>query len=189
MKKRVGLSGTGSGPGFRTGIAPRSRGDLHLASNWTAGTLAAVQYATQPSYARELCQRLRAAAGELPRHYQVVVRLKLENLYPIDISYVTHHVLNTLVMVNLHGSQTTEHGNRADEPIKTIFGNVCVRVRHLKGDEAQQDSEEGHRRQCEAEHHCEDRVVNDEQERKEIARRCCGASHDVDPNGAGGRRE
>jgi hypothetical protein len=74
------------------------RGEIFIfASNWTAGTLAAVQYATQPSYAHELCQRLRAASGELPRHYQVVVRLKLQNLYPIDISYVSHHVLNTTV--------------------------------------------------------------------------------------------
>jgi hypothetical protein len=80
------------------------RGEIFIfASNWTAGTLAAVQYATQPSYARELCQRLRAAHGELPRHYQIVLRLKLQNMYPIDISYVTHHVLDTAVRSAANG--------------------------------------------------------------------------------------
>jgi hypothetical protein len=72
------------------------RGEIFIfASNWTAGTLGAVQYATQPDYARELLRRLRLPSGELPRHYQVLIRLKLQNLYPIEISYVMHHVLNT----------------------------------------------------------------------------------------------
>jgi hypothetical protein len=66
-----------------------------FASNWTAGTLGAVQYATEPDYARDLLRRVRLASGALPRHYQILVRVKLQNLYPIEISYVTHHVLNT----------------------------------------------------------------------------------------------
>ena len=71
-----------------------------FASNWTAGTLGAVQYATQPDYARDLVQRLRLPSGDLPRHYQVLVRLKLQNLYPIQVAYVTHHVLNTVPVRN-----------------------------------------------------------------------------------------
>lgn len=70
------------------------RGEIFVfASNLTGGTLGAVQYATEPAYARDMARRLRLPSGKLPRHYQIVVEVMLQNLYPVKISYKLHHVL------------------------------------------------------------------------------------------------
>jgi hypothetical protein len=70
---------------------------LILAGITTFGTQAAAEYVTQPEYARDLINHVNAApAGEpprLPAYYQVLVRVKVNGGVPVQISYVTHHVL------------------------------------------------------------------------------------------------
>jgi hypothetical protein len=70
------------------------RGEVFIfGANWTGATLAAVQYATQPDYAADLVRHLRQPSGELPRHYQIVVKVYLQNQYPVKIEYVLHRAL------------------------------------------------------------------------------------------------
>lgn len=70
---------------------------LILAGITTYGTQAAAEYVTNPQYIKDLIQRLNIApAGEpprLPANYQVLLRVKVNGGVPIQISYVTHHVL------------------------------------------------------------------------------------------------
>jgi hypothetical protein len=54
---------------------------------------AAVEYLTEPRYARELLAKLKAPAGKLPRHYQVVIHARFQSLMPVEIQYVTHQEL------------------------------------------------------------------------------------------------
>jgi hypothetical protein len=63
-----------------------------LAGRSTEATLAAVEYVTQPQYARELVHNVRLASGELPRSYQVLVRAQFKTQVPLQVSYVTHRV-------------------------------------------------------------------------------------------------
>lgn len=68
-----------------------------LAGINTFGTQAATEYVTQPEYIRELIAHLNIAAADeapaLPPFYQVLIRVKVSGGVPIQISYVTHHVL------------------------------------------------------------------------------------------------
>jgi hypothetical protein len=57
------------------------------------GLWAAVQYMTEPRYARELVEKLKGGKGALPRHYQVVIHARFQSLVPVEISYVTHREL------------------------------------------------------------------------------------------------
>ncbi len=65
---------------------------LILGANSTEGTLAAVRYMTQPSYAADLVARLKEG-GRLPRHYQVVLHARLKQGMPVEVSYKFHHIL------------------------------------------------------------------------------------------------
>jgi len=65
-----------------------------LAGASTEGTLAAVEFATRPQYAADLTDRLRDEDGKMPRAYQVVVRAKFKSQTPVEISYVTHRLLD-----------------------------------------------------------------------------------------------
>lgn len=70
------------------------RGDiLVLAGSWTEGTLAAAKYVTTESYVQDLFRRIRLPDGRLPKHYQVLIRSRFLQQVPVEISYVTHHVL------------------------------------------------------------------------------------------------
>ena len=66
-----------------------------LGGNSTEGTLAAVEFATQPRYAAELAARLRDGRRQLPKAYQVVIRARFKSQTPVEIRYVTHRVLET----------------------------------------------------------------------------------------------
>ncbi len=71
------------------------RGDVFIfAANLTGATLGAVQYATQPAYAADLVRHLRLPNGELPRYYQILVTVQLRNVYPVQITYRLHRVLD-----------------------------------------------------------------------------------------------
>jgi hypothetical protein len=62
-------------------------------SNRTPGRLAAVQWLTDPAMARTLVSKIRRSSGEIPRHYQVVLKVKYKAGVPTETSYVFHHEL------------------------------------------------------------------------------------------------
>jgi len=66
---------------------------LVIAGNASADTFAAAQWLTQPWRAKELTGRLRMRSGEIPRHYQVVLKVAYKHAIPVQSSYVFHHVL------------------------------------------------------------------------------------------------
>lgn len=70
---------------------------LILAGVTTFGTQAAAEYVTKTDHIRELISRLNTAAPNasptLPRSFQVLVKVKVNGGVPVQISYVTHHVL------------------------------------------------------------------------------------------------
>lgn len=71
---------------------------LILAGITTLGTQAAVEYVTRPGYIKDLIAHLNTAAPgappQLPAYYQVLVKVKVNGGVPVQISYVTHHVLS-----------------------------------------------------------------------------------------------
>jgi hypothetical protein len=70
---------------------------LILAGITTFGTQAAAEYVTKPEYIKDLTDRLNVAPPgqppKLPSYYQVVIKVKVNGGVPVQIFYVTHHVL------------------------------------------------------------------------------------------------
>lgn len=70
---------------------------LILAGITTHGTQAAAEYVTKPEYVKELVARVNSSADAqnpaLPDFFQVLVKVKINGGVPVQISYVTHHVL------------------------------------------------------------------------------------------------
>jgi hypothetical protein len=68
---------------------------LIFASNSQGGTLAAVQYMTQGRRVEELQDRMRLPDGALPRHFQVVLKAQVKDFTPVQVDYLSHHVLKS----------------------------------------------------------------------------------------------
>jgi hypothetical protein len=93
----------GTADGETYALITRSRGPsgngelLVLAGNASADTLAAAEWLTEPWRARELLEKLRAGPGggngEIPRHFQVVLKVAFKQGIPVQSSYVFHHAL------------------------------------------------------------------------------------------------
>jgi hypothetical protein len=66
---------------------------LILAGNASPDTLAAAEWLTQPWHARELVGHLRGPSGEIPRYFQVVIRVVFKQGIPVTSAYVYHHVV------------------------------------------------------------------------------------------------
>lgn len=70
---------------------------LILAGINTFGTQAAVEYVTRPEYISDLIHHLNTApegqAPRLPEYFQILLRVKVNGSVPVQVSYVTHHVL------------------------------------------------------------------------------------------------
>jgi len=66
---------------------------LMIAGNASPDTLAAAEWLTQPWRAKELVGRLRTPSGEIPRYFQVVVKVVFKQGIPVESSYVFHHAL------------------------------------------------------------------------------------------------
>lgn len=70
---------------------------LILAGINTFGTQAAAEYVTRPDYIKDLISHLNIAPpGEPPRlpcFYQVLIKVRVNGSVPVQVSYVTHHVL------------------------------------------------------------------------------------------------
>lgn len=79
------------------GLSEKNR-FMILAGINTFGTQAAAEYVTQPEYIKDLITHLNLApAGETPRlpeYFQVLIKVKVNSGVPIQVSYVTHHVLS-----------------------------------------------------------------------------------------------
>jgi hypothetical protein len=76
-----------------------------FSSNHSPGTRGAVEMFTVPKFARQLIANLRKSDGRLPQFFQVVIRVRYRDAIPIEISYITHRVL-----------QLRNSSNAANEP-------------------------------------------------------------------------
>jgi hypothetical protein len=73
---------------------PRGYGDVQsFASSLSAGRIAALQGFTDPEEARRLVNRIRNASGQIPRYYQVLLKVRFRAGVPIETSYVLHRAL------------------------------------------------------------------------------------------------
>jgi hypothetical protein len=62
-------------------------------STRTPARFAAVQWFTDQNYARILVSKLKKPSGELPRYYQLILKVRFKDGVPTDTSYVLHHEL------------------------------------------------------------------------------------------------
>ncbi len=67
---------------------------MALGAGSTEATWAAVEFVTQPLYASEIVRRVGLSAGKLPERYQVVLHVRFRRQVPVQITYVTHRVLD-----------------------------------------------------------------------------------------------
>jgi hypothetical protein len=59
------------------------------------GVAGAVAWFTEPASAKELLARLRKPSGDLPRYYQVLLKVRFQDGFPFETSYVLHRELHT----------------------------------------------------------------------------------------------
>jgi hypothetical protein len=82
---------------FIRGLSEENR-LMILAGINTFGTQAAAEYVTKTEYTKDLISHLNLATADepprLPGCYQILIRVKVSGGVPIQISYVTHHVLD-----------------------------------------------------------------------------------------------
>jgi hypothetical protein len=73
---------------------PLGTGDIEsFSANHNPGTLAAVEWFTQPDLAKILVSKLRKADGKIPRYFQIVLDVKYKDSVPTQVSYVMHREL------------------------------------------------------------------------------------------------
>jgi hypothetical protein len=66
---------------------------LVFASNSTAATEAAAQYMVQDQTVDQLQNRIRKPDGTFPAHYQVILRVQVKDMTPVQVTYLSHHIL------------------------------------------------------------------------------------------------
>jgi hypothetical protein len=66
---------------------------LYLTGNRVASITGGVQAFTDPAFASTLVSKLKDAAGNLPRYYQVVLKVRSMDDMPIDVAYMMHRAL------------------------------------------------------------------------------------------------
>jgi hypothetical protein len=66
---------------------------LYLSGNRVGSITGGVQAFTDPEFARTLVAKMKTASGEVPRYYQVVLKVRSMDDMPIDISYVLHRAI------------------------------------------------------------------------------------------------
>jgi len=75
---------------------PAGLGEMQaFTSNSAPARMAAVQLATSPEGAKDMAERLKTSGGQVPRYYQIVLRVKFKGGVPIDTSYVAHRELRS----------------------------------------------------------------------------------------------
>jgi hypothetical protein len=74
---------------------PSGSGDVtSFTSMRTPSRLGAVQWFTDAAGAGELVGKMKNSAGQMPRYYQVLLRVKFKDSVPTQTSYVLHHDLS-----------------------------------------------------------------------------------------------
>lgn len=63
---------------------------LYLSGNRPASIVGGVQGFTDPEFAKTLVAKMKDASGQVPRYYQVVLKVRSMDDMPIEISYVLH---------------------------------------------------------------------------------------------------
>lgn len=70
------------------------KGDLLvIGGNGSPDTFAAAEWMTDAGHARELVQHLRTPRGDIPRYFQVVLKVSFKQGIPVETAYLFHHVL------------------------------------------------------------------------------------------------
>ena len=68
---------------------------MSFTSSRSAGYVAAVQWFTDPALARLLVAKLsEASGGQMPRYYQVILKVKFRDDVPTETAYVMSRVLH-----------------------------------------------------------------------------------------------
>jgi hypothetical protein len=62
-------------------------------SNHSPGVQGAVQWFTDPAFARQLTSKLLKPDGHLPRYFKLVLKIKYRGAVPTGISYIMHREL------------------------------------------------------------------------------------------------
>jgi len=76
---------------------PAGQGELQVFTSTSApARLAAVQLTTSPEGAKGMIELLRTPSGQVPRYYQIVLRVKFKGGVPTETSYVAHRELRAL---------------------------------------------------------------------------------------------
>lgn len=65
-----------------------------LGGGTSEGDWAVTAYVTAPDHVQELVRHMKTKFGDLPKAFQVVVRIKYQSRVPISMAYVTHHALS-----------------------------------------------------------------------------------------------
>ena len=65
-------------------------------STRSAGSLGAVRWFTEPDTVRTLAAKLRRPSGELPRYFQLLLKVKYKDAVPTDVTYVMHRELSSV---------------------------------------------------------------------------------------------
>jgi hypothetical protein len=73
----------------------------------TAVRMAAVQSFTDKAFARILVSKMVKPSGEIPRYYQVVLRVKFKEGVPTETTYIMHRELHATGRFSAPGSQVT----------------------------------------------------------------------------------
>ena len=74
---------------------PQGNGDVaSFASAHSAGRMAAVEYFTDAATAPLLLEKLRTASGQIPRYFQVVLKVEFRNSTPVRTTYILHRELH-----------------------------------------------------------------------------------------------
>ena len=68
---------------------------MSFAGRSGAGIMGAVAWFAEPASATDLVAKLRKPSGEVPRHYQVVLKVRFQDGVPLETSYVLHRELRT----------------------------------------------------------------------------------------------
>jgi len=68
---------------------------MSFAGRSGAGIMGAVAWFAEPASARDLTAKLRRPSGEVPRYYQVVLKVRFQDGVPLETSYVLHRELHT----------------------------------------------------------------------------------------------
>lgn len=64
-----------------------------LTASSSAGSWAAAKFVTQPNELQQLIRHAAGNSGELPPYFEAVIRAKVRDLVPVELSYVTHRSL------------------------------------------------------------------------------------------------